>query len=735
MKRRDAGLLAGCCLITMSGCTGTAVRPPATAGFAGPAGSVRLLSFHGCGDALAALRTAAEARVGPYGLAGGQTPADGGTAAQGGAVAEPMPAAAGAAGGASAAGEAWGASAAGAAGASGPGPAGPGASPGPAFSGTNDYEAGVDEPDLVKTDGHRIVTVANGVLRVIDAASRTVTGRLDLAAAGGGDTYGPVNLLLSGDHALLLTGGAPFAGGGTFSNGEPVSGAGAGDSGGSSSASGAAPSAGLMPQPAQGARLLLVDLAGQPRVLSSYSIEGSLVDARQAGPTARVVIRSQPRLPFPAAPAGATTAQRVKANRSVIASAGIDAWLPHFAVSGGGAVSTGRVPCAAVSRPSAYSGANLVTVLTFDLAAGALGSGDGVTVIADGDTVYGTGSSLYVASDQRWESGLDAAGAGTATVPRPKTEIYRFDTSQPGPPTFAGGGSVPGCLLNQYAMSEWQGYLRVATTTGTSWAVADGKPPGASASSSAVYVLTARGPVMRTVGEVAGLGAGERIYAVRFTGPAGYVATFRQTDPLYALDLSDPAHPRVRGALALTGYSAYLYPVSSARLIGIGQQADAMGRVGGTQVSLFGVSALAAPARLAGFALSGAVSGAEFDPHAFLYWPRSHLAVVPIEVPGTVPAASPGAGETTQTVTGPRLGALVLRVGDAGITKAGFLRQPAPRSGVYPEESASAAIERSLVIGQSLWTISQAGAMAYDLGSLRQLGWVPFTHRGVAPGR
>src|SRR5262249_58535432 len=130
-----------------------------------------------------------------------------------------------------------------------------------------------------------------------------------------------------------------------------------------------------------------------------------------------------------------------------------------------------------------------------------------------------------------------------------------------------------------------------------------------------------------------------RIYSVRFMGPVGYVVTFRQTDPLYTLDLSDPARPRVRGSVALTGYSAYLHPVSDARLIGIGRQADAMGHVGGTQVSLFDVSDLAAPARLATFALTAAISSAEFDPHAFLYWPAAHLMVVSLQATGPAPGA------------------------------------------------------------------------------------------------
>ena len=113
---------------------------------------------------------------------------------------------------------------------------------------------------------------------------------------------------------------------------------------------------------------------------------------------------------------------------------------------------------------------------------------------------------------------------------------------------------MPGYLIDQYALSEWQGYLRIATTTGTSWARADGPPADAQTSSSAVYVLSARGPVMRLAGRLTGLGLTERIYSVRFMGPVGYMVTFRQTDPLYTVDLSDPALPRVRGSVALTGY-------------------------------------------------------------------------------------------------------------------------------------------------------------------------------------
>ena len=338
------------CLLVISGCTGGAVRSAAHRDGAVRSGPVRLTSFHGCGEELAALRTAAEASVGPYGLPGLASSANG--------TAYPA-AAAGAAHAAAGAGAAAAAPAA-----------------VPAYSVTNDYVAGVDEPDLVKTDGRRIVTVAGGVLEVIDAASRTVTGRLDLSAPGAGLAYQPANLLLSGDHALVLTSGGPVAGG--------------------------AARPGDSAQPASGSRLLLVDLAGRPSVMSSYTIEGSLIDARQIGPAVRVVISSQPRLTFPAQPGITSDAQRVAANQAVVSRAGLDAWPPQYEETSGGATSTGHIACSAVSRPATYSGANLLTVLTFDLTSDALGSGNGVSIVADGNTVYGTDTSLYVAGDERW---------------------------------------------------------------------------------------------------------------------------------------------------------------------------------------------------------------------------------------------------------------------------------------------------------------------------------------------
>jgi len=486
--------------------------------------------------------------------------------------------------------------------------------PPPDHSDTNVAESGVDEPDLVKTDGKRIITVSRGVLWVVDAASRQLTGTLALESAAE-----PTNLLLYGDKALVFL---PW-----------------GTAGG-----------------IVGPRLLLVDLASRtPTVAGGFLIDGQLVDARQVGSVVRVVTRSAPRIPV--------------VENGGIDRAGPDEWLPRYEVFGAGGNTTRRVDCARVQRPVRYSGSSMLTLLTFDLSQPALSDGQPLTVLADGDTVYATPTSLYVLTTNRW------LGRGIVE----QTDLYRFDTSGTGTPSYVGSGSVPGYVLNQYALSEWQGDLRVATTIDQN--------------TSSVYVLRPDGDVLRPVGMVGGLGHGQKIYAVRYVGPVGYVVTFRQTDPLYTLDLADPEHPRVTGALEIDGYSAYLHPVGPGRMLGVGQTSDpTTGRNHGLAVSLFDVSDPTRPTRLSRFELLGAGhSIAEFNPHAFLYWPASGLAVVPI-----------------------RQGAVALRVSDAGVERAGQLT---PRSGQ---------LTRALVVGTTLWSVSTDGLTAADLATLTPQAWISF---------
>ncbi|MFI7511052.1 beta-propeller domain-containing protein [Micromonospora aurantiaca] len=633
--------------LALAGCTASppAADPPPT-GRVVPAGGLRLVAFDGCDEALRQLRTAAKAAVGPWGLGPDvrmQFSAE--RAAVGGAAKDAASAST------------------------------------PDFSGTNVHEAGVDEPDLVKTDGRRIVTVSRGVLSVVDPASRRVTGRLALDPDAERFSGDEGSLLLHGDRALVL-----------LHAGRTVK--------------GPVPDGQTRPGATPQARLVLVDLAGPPRVVGEYRMDGLLVDARQSGGTARVVIRSAPRLDFPYPSGRRTDAQRIAANRAVIDKATLDDWLPRYEIRDSvRTVGTGRVGCDRVNRPAGFSGASMVTVLSFDLGAAALGAGDPVTVVADGDTVYSNGARLYVANDHRWRMWRGGPSGARDT----STEIYQFDTAA-GTPRFVAAGSVPGWLINQYALSEWDGHLRVATTTGDTWG-------RGTSSQSGVYVLRADGATLKRVGAVTGLGKGERIFAVRFVGGTGYVVTFRQTDPLYGVDLRDPAAPRVTGELKINGYSAYLHPAGDGRLIGVGQDATDRGRVTGTQVSLFDVADPARPARIAQHHVPGGWSEAEHDPHAFLYWEPERLVVLPVRQPGVVTDRADG------TRRPPSGGVLALRIGDKGFTAAGAVDHP----GVLADGGECAPIRRSLMIDGVLWTVSDAGLKATALSGMTTLAWVPLT--------
>ena len=164
---------------------------------------------------------------------------------------------------------------------------------------------------------------------------------------------------------------------------------------------------------------------------------------------------------------------------------------------------------------------------------------------------------------------------------------FAFDDSL----TYKGIGSVYGYALNQFALSEHNDILRIATTEGFSW--------GSSGTNNSIYTLANEAEQLNIKGVLSGLGKeGETIKSVRFMGNKGYVVTFRNTDPLYTIDLSDPTQLRKVGELEVNGYSAYLHPVGEDKLLGIGRDADAEGQLKGVKVELFDISDFANPTSL-----------------------------------------------------------------------------------------------------------------------------------------
>ena len=196
-----------------------------------------------------------------------------------------------------------------------------------------------------------------------------------------------------------------------------------------------------------------------------------------------------------------------------------------------------------------------------------------------------------------------------------QTRIHKISLNN-GKVQYQASNSVPGRVLNQYSMDEYQNVFRIATTAG--W----------QGSESNVYTLDKN---LERIGSLEGLAPGEQIYSARFMGPKAYLVTFKQVDPLFVIDLSNPTTPRVLGKLKIPGFSNYLHPYDETHLIGIGRDADETGRSKGLKIGLFDVSNVEQPKEVAKYVLpQGSDSEALYEPKAILFSYERNLLVLPV---------------------------------------------------------------------------------------------------------
>jgi len=187
-----------------------------------------------------------------------------------------------------------------------------------------------------------------------------------------------------------------------------------------------------------------------------------------------------------------------------------------------------------------------------------------------------------------------------------KTGIIKIDLENF---VISANGNVPGMPLNQFSLDEYNEYLRIATTVGMS-----GK------TENDVYVLDKD---LKIVGSAKGLGKEERIYSVRFIGDRGYVVTFREKDPFYVLDLSDPNNPQVKGELKIPGYSSYLHPIEKHLILGIGKEDWKI------KISLFDVSSATEPKEINKYIMDEYWSDILKTHHAFLIDKKHEMFFLP----------------------------------------------------------------------------------------------------------
>ncbi|MEO1268462.1 MAG: beta-propeller domain-containing protein [Myxococcota bacterium] len=480
------------------------------------------------------------------------------------------------------------------------------------YTTTNVQEEGIDEADFVKTDGEYIYMAQNGSFTVIRSWPASETAKVAELDLGG---Y-PRSMFLHGDRALVMTDvygysygyGADIEGGDTI-NGEPDA----------------------FFQGHGGTRLTIIDLTDRddPNIVREIDLQGWMNTGRLIGRDAFLVLNSYIRIPdalweavgeldlpfydyYSASEAERETLMNQARNqlrpivRQFLAEHDARDWLPQMRE--GEQLST-MYSCSELYRPGELSHLSVLSLVHLDLDADLASPVTNTGLLADGWTVYASRDNLYVAQSSQWWWGW-----GDFDL---ETHIHKFALrNAQGRPQYVGSGAVDGWLLNQFSMSEHDGVLRVATTDN------DWSQPVEAQGGNNITILQEDAGQLETIGELRGLAPGEQIYAARMIGDKGYLVTFRQVDPLFTLDLSDPANPRLVGELKIPGYSAYLHPMDNGHLLAVGMDGTDDGQLTGMQVSIFDVSDFANPRLAHKFALGDNAwtwSEALWNHHAFTY--------------------------------------------------------------------------------------------------------------------
>ena len=515
------------------------------------------------------------------------------------------------------------------------------------FSGTNNQVAGVDEGDLVKTDGKHLFVLAGDGVDILNAWPTD-----DLAIVSHITTPGSERaMFLHGTRLTVISQENTWA---------PV---GTADTDTSSRIS-ALSWWNHTWQPHVNVTVIDVSTAASPTILEQTTLDGWLVDSRAIDGRVLVVtqdsfdipapavikipppihIDPMPVIPEPVDPGTSIASITIMVDMPPISIAPFpsdgtryayedeasyrarleQAWetvaLPQVTVTAtaGGTTTSDLLSTGHTYLPVNATDNSLLSVVSFEVDDDTAGPETTTTVAGISGTVYASTSNLYV-SDTHWGNWWDSSDSGSTT------NIYQFDLEDADVPLTA-MGAVPGVTLNQFSLDESDnGLLRVATTNSF----------GDSASSG-VYVLAAAAGNLQTIGSVTGLAPGERIYSVRFIGDRGYVSTFRQIDPLFVIDLANPAKPRVVGELKVPGFSSYLHPLDSTHLLGIGRDVDPVtGRVLGLQLSIFDVGDPADPKRSATYTFAGdgweSWSAALWDHHALAWFAKQGILALPVQ--------------------------------------------------------------------------------------------------------
>ena len=424
------------------------------------------------------------------------------------------------------------------------------------YSGTNVQVAGVDEGDIVKTDGTYIYILRDVELIIMKAegtnvseVSHTIVGS-EWESTTNEDDLGetsekmPVALYVTGDRAVVISSFFHWV----------DSGSGADD---------------------ENSNYVVVDIynienRGEPKLIKSLGQDGYQVDSRMIGNTLFLCTAYYVYDPDQGSP---------------------EQFVPCLYTDG----KREPVTCGTIGLLPDGDSTTYAVLTSYDVAsAGMLNT---QSILGGGETVYMNAENLFLCrteyNDNVVETGTDGPYEVTTHKTDATTTINRFSVAD-GTLTYAATGTVPGGLNNQFSLDENNGYLRVATTEqngGYKIYIDEGHKfenyePMETAQSNDLYVMNSD---LQVVGSVTNLAPDESIYSARFDGDYAYLCTYRTVDPVFAVDLSDPADPNVIGALSLSGYSDYLHLWTDHQLFGLGMQTTEISSDNGTTARIDGM--------------------------------------------------------------------------------------------------------------------------------------------------
>ena len=515
------------------------------------------------------------------------------------------------------------------------------------FSGTNNQEAGVDEADFLKTDGYHIYYLQGQYLHIFGVPE---FGELE-ASSNMSISGTPVAMMLDGDRLVVISTLSPWS----IPTSHPVV-----DAMGWDQQYGKWRTSSLT-------KFTVIDIADrtQPEVQRELFIEGYYITAREVQGTVRTITHAWMDVygltswlelpngywnldyddPLRLEIRQKVAYQTMQKNAELIDEMTLADLIPQVYEFSNGTVTTHHMSdnaCREFVAPEDGLNRGISSIFSLELAS--------PTFDFEVDHVVGNYPQVYASTDVLVlaESAFDWWWFWSNDEVDEMTNLHTFDISSPDTTMYTGSGRVNGTVVNQFALSEYQGVLRVASTTGqwARWWMENPKPM-----SSQVVTLVrsmdieTEQQILVEAGRVDGIAPGERIWSARYDGDRAYIVTFQQMDPLWVIDLSDPTNPTVLGELEVPGVSTYIHPLSIDHLLTIGLSPANEDGTGldwsGTQLSLFDVSDPEAPALSAALRLSPvnrdqahvwtwSWSEATYESKAFQYWAPKHLLAIPL---------------------------------------------------------------------------------------------------------